>query len=344
MRITYLLPTTELGGGIKVAFEHASLLLQRRHDVTVAAPGALPAWTSYAGRYIDCNAHPVQLPPQDLVIATFWTTVARALDLGLGPVAHFCQGYEGGLEHLAGEREQIEGVYRQDLPTLVVNPTLGASLEQRFGRRWRLAPPALDACFRPMFRWRPHARPRVVLPGIFEAPVKGVGWGLEAVRLMEAAGLPCVLLRVSMLEMSTGEAAIREAEVYLRGVAPGRVAAELRQSDLLLLPSRDDEGFGLPLLEAMASKVPAVVSDIASTRFMAPQGVQRVTFGDSRQMAEHAAAILGSPRRWRAMRRRAFREAQEFAPRRVADQLELAVAWAAAYTKAGIPQKRSLSP
>ena len=98
MRVTYLLDRPELGGGTKVVLQQARLLGGRGHAVTVAAEGERPAWADPRGypglKFLDLSQAPHALPPQDLVVATFWTTIARAERLGAGPVAHFCQGFE----------------------------------------------------------------------------------------------------------------------------------------------------------------------------------------------------------------------------------------------------------
>src|SRR6185436_19166647 len=108
MRVTYVLPYPELNGGNKVIFQHARLLAECGDEVTILGEGPRPDWIA-AGTYHDyAAAASPALPPQDLVIATYWTTVATARALALGPVAHFCQGYEGGLEHLEPQRAAIE--------------------------------------------------------------------------------------------------------------------------------------------------------------------------------------------------------------------------------------------
>src|SRR5437588_88367 len=100
MRICYVAPHLELGGGGKVIFQHARLLAARGHEVVVTGGGARPEWAPQDVTYHDYDPGPPALPSQDLVIATYWTTLALARGLDAGPVAHFCQGYEGNLEHL----------------------------------------------------------------------------------------------------------------------------------------------------------------------------------------------------------------------------------------------------
>ena len=79
MKILYLLDRPELGGGVKVVFQHAQLLHRNRYQVTVLGKGSLPPWSGFEGTYIDLDQSRPELPEQDLVVATYWTTLAPAL-------------------------------------------------------------------------------------------------------------------------------------------------------------------------------------------------------------------------------------------------------------------------
>jgi glycosyltransferase involved in cell wall biosynthesis len=337
VRISYVLPQPELGGGNKVIFQHVRLLQEHGDEVTVLCEGPKPDWADIDAAYVDLTDRTDRsdrtdgvknLPEQDLVIATYWTTLAVARSLGLGPLAHFCQGYEGGLVHLRPVLREIEAVYSWNLPTLTVAPHLGDFLRERFGRESRVAPPPLDPRFRPVWRLGPRRRPWIAIPGIFEAEVKGIRTALEAVRRLRASGIPCRVLRFSMLPLSAEEKALLEPDRYLRGVAPGTIARELPACDLLLLPSRPEEGFGLPLLEAMASKVPAVASRIPSTIHIAEGAVPLVPVGDAEAFAEAARELLSSRSAWRRARARGYEASRQFLPEAVAPKLVAGVRWA----------------
>jgi glycosyltransferase involved in cell wall biosynthesis len=333
MRVTYVLPFPELNGGNKVIFQHARLLAERGDEVTLLGEGPRPDWIEVPRYHDYSRADARDLPRQDLVIATYWTTVALARGLGLGPVAHFCQGYEGDLEHLDGEREAIEAAYRLPLPTLTVTPYLAAQLAERFGRRSRVVPPPLDSHFRPRW-WRgwlgPRRRPWIAVPGIFEAPVKGVPTALAAVSALRGRGIPCRVLRISVLPLSDAERAGAAPDRALVGVHPREVARELSRCDLLMLASRDAEGFGLPVLEAMASGVPVVASRIPPTEFVTAQAAELVPVDDVAGFADAAERLLRQPERWRRARRRGLTEAERFAASSIAESLHDAVRWAAA--------------
>jgi len=328
VKLLYLLPDPELNGGTKVVFQHAELLRRLGHGVTVAAEGERPVWFPFGGTYLD-RTQTRAAERYDLVIATYWTTVREALDLDLGPVAHFCQGYEGALEHLQPRLAEIESVYREPLPTLVVSPHLAPFLRERFGRESAIAPPSLDPRFSPMDRPGSSGFPWIAVPGIFAAPVKGVPTALAAVARLRARGLPVRLLRFSILPPDAEERRQLEPDRYLCGVAPEVIAHEVRSADLLLLPSREGEGFGLPLLEAMASGTPAVASAIPSIRGFATGAVSLVPPGDPEAMADAAERLLLDRRAWLRARRAGLAAASRFRPEEVAGIVEGAIAWAA---------------
>ena len=331
MRIAYVLPHPELNGGNKVIFQHIALLRENGDEVTVLAEGPKPDWTPIAATYQDYAAAPPRLTDQDLVIATYWTTLELARRLAAGPVAHFCQGYEGGLAHLAPVLPQIEAAYAQKIPALTVSPHLGELLRTRFGRESRVVPPPLDPLFHPAWApWRRRARrrPWIAVPGIFAAEVKGVPTALEAINRLRAEGLPCRVLRCSVLPLEAEERALLAPDLFLSGVPPRTIARALRRCDLLFLPSRPEEGFGLPLLEAMVSGVPAVASRIPSTVHIADGAATLVPVGDAVAFAAAARELLTDPGAWRRARFQGRRTASRFRAELVAPQLVEAVRWA----------------
>ncbi len=330
MRITYVLPRPELSGGNKVAIHHAHLLARRGHGVTLLGEGPPPPWVRLEVPYQDYAAEPPVLGEQDLVIATFWPTLAVARGLGVGPVVHFCQGYEGDLVHLRPRLAEIEAAYSIPAPALTVSPHLAELLLRRFNRPSRVVPPPVDPLFRPAARLRPGRPPRVAVPGIFEAEVKGVEVALEAVRRLRSEGVPARVLRFATLPLSPAERGLLEPELYLCGAPPAEVARELRRCDLLLLASREGEGFGLPALEAMAAKVPVVASRIPSTAWFAADGATLVTSGDPEAFAAAAAELLGDAGRWRRARRAGRRVSRRFTGPRIGRELEAALEWARA--------------
>jgi len=213
-----------------------------------------------------------------------------------------------------------------------VSPHLARFLSDRFGKECRVVSPPLDPRFhppRPAWRRRPRKRPLVAVPGIFEAAVKDVPTALAALEELRSRGVPVRSLRFSAFPLTDDEREAFPPGRYLEAVPPERIARELRRCDLLLFPSREGEGFGLPVLEAMASGVPVVASRIPSVEAFAGAAVELVAPGDATAFATTAAALLADPDRWRDRRRAGLVRAREFAPDRIAPQLDAAVHWAA---------------
>ena len=302
MRITIVFDAPELCGGVINAVSIARLLQRDGHRVTLSARGGPPAWLAWRGAWHDHQGFQVEPPAQDLVIATYWTTVAWAKAAGWPKVVHFCQGYEGDLIHLAAQREAIEAVYRHPFPTWVVSPMLVQRLAP-FGRRAMVLPPHVSPRFRPAWRFQPHPLPRILVTGIFEAEVKNVPTALQAVRCLRGLGMPCRVERWSTFPLNPRETELLQADAFHHLVPPRQVPELLRQFDLLLFTSRAMEGFGLPVLEALRSGVPAVISTIPSLQSFTAAGVASADPEDPAAFAAAAYRLLDEAKVWRRARR-----------------------------------------
>lgn len=332
MRIVYLLEDTPLFGGVKVVLQHANLLAARGHQVTIVGPGAEPTWYPLEAKYRRTRGlGPEDIPEADVVVATYWTTIDRAVAARRGAVVHFCQGFEGAYTHNLEDHEAIERAYSRPLPALVVSPHLADLLASRFHRQARVVPQPLDSIFRPArgfrLRRRPRQPPRLIVTSPFEIDWKGVPTSLGAVVSLRRRGVPCQLVRLSQWPMSEAERALVEADEYYEHVAPERVPEIFRGGDLLLAASWEQEGFGLPVLEAMACGVPAVVSDIPAFRSFADGSALFAPVGDCEAFADAVEQALHATQ-WRAMRRAGLETALRFHPEATAVAAEAAFMWA----------------
>jgi N-acetyl-alpha-D-glucosaminyl L-malate synthase BshA len=99
--------------------------------------------------------------------------------------------------------------------------------------------------------------------------------------------------------------------VTFTGVVDG-VAQLLQEANLLLLPSQT-ESFGLVALEAMASGVPVIASDVGGLPEVVEHGVTGflAPLGDVEQMAQYASQILLDCRVCQAFSRAAMARASE---------------------------------
>lgn len=339
MRLHYLLEGTELFGGTKVALHQASLLARRGHRVTLWSKGPRPGWFDVPEDFREVSSFDgLALPRGEAVIATYWTTLAPAAASGARAV-HYCQGYEGSYTHNQDDHAAIEEAYRLPLPAMAVAPHLVQMLEERFGRHGRVVTQPLGPEFHlPGRFWvprrrRPRKRPRVLVISPWEIDWKGVETALRAVRILDRRGAAetsgaeggdhaVELVRVSQWPLPDEELALRAPDQVHVAIDPTEVASLLSGVDLLLAPSWEQEGFGLPVLEAMARGVPVVASDIPPFRWFAGTAASLVPPRDPEALAAAAAELLDDPRLWRRRRRAGLAAARRFTERRAAKDAE----------------------
>lgn len=334
MDLTYLIEDTALFGGVKVVLHQANLMVRRGHRVTVVSPGGPPDWFPLEAELCTVERlEPGVVPPSDVCVGTFWTTLAVAAGARCRQAVHYCQGYEGSFLHNRSEHPAIEAAYRLPLPAMVVSPHLGDLLEERFGRPARWVPQPLEPFWRrrspaAWLRRRPRRPARILVTSPFEIRWKGVATALEAVRRLRETGVPCRLVRLSQWPPSDEERALMPADEFHHRLMPREVVRLMDGCDLLLAPSWEQEGFGLPVLEAMARGLPVVASDVSCFRAYAASAARLVPWDRPEAFAEAAAEILASPSRWRRMRRAGREAAARFTESRSSEAAEQALLWA----------------
>lgn len=328
LRINYFLEDTALFGGVKVVLHHAELLRRRGHRVTIVSKGPAPSWYPVTGDFVRLpDFASTGVPAADLQIATFWTTVDAAAAQPTGCAVHFCQGFEGALEHNVDEHPAIERAYRRNLPTWTVSEHLAELNRERFGRRVRVVPPALEPWWYAARRDLPSSPPRVLVAHPFEFYMKGVDVALAAVRRLRDQGVDLELVRLSQWPLSAEERALVEPDEFHHHLPPQAVGDLLRGCDLLLAPSWPCEGFGLSVLEAMGCGVPVIASRIPSHEGFAGDAAVLVDGRDPEAFAAAAADVLADPARWRELRRAGAAAAAQFSEDVVGAALDEAVDW-----------------
>jgi glycosyltransferase involved in cell wall biosynthesis len=163
-----------------------------------------------------------------------------------------------------------------------------------------LAPLAPDLELAVLPRTAPPRDYRTVLCVGTVLPRKNLLVVAKAVAALRARGED-VRLRVVGPVRPAGEADVEAMRALLgtalevTGPVPGeRLAIEYQQADMLAFPSLF-EGFGLPLLEAMAAGVPVVSSDATCLPEVAGQAALLVPPSDERAWADALGAVLAEP-------------------------------------------------
>jgi glycosyltransferase involved in cell wall biosynthesis len=142
------------------------------------------------------------------------------------------------------------------------------------------------------------------LPGLHLVQVGGP-FTPEQVRLARAAGIDDRISVLGFLDDRT-------------------LAAVYRRAALVLLPS-DREGFGLPLVEAMACGTPVVASDLAALREVGGSAAEYCRPGEARLWERRIAELVNerrdAPQRWMERREAASLRAGRFTWARFAARL-----------------------
>lgn len=323
--VAYLVPESGISGGQRVIFQQAEGLARRGVAVTLVCPSPPPDWFPLAAAAWEQSefAASAALARAEVRVATFWTTVAPAVLGARGPVFHLCQGYEGDLSFYAALREPIRGAYARPTRKLAVAPHVAERLEQEGYGPVGMIGQAFDAEeFPPLAtrRFDPPA-PSILLVGTFEADVKGIRESLAALAAARAQGVSFRLRRVSTTPPAPEEEALGLADEHRVGLLPREMSAAYRSSDLLIGPCHPEEGFGLPVLEALSSGLPVLLSDTPGHRHIAREAAAYFPCGDAVALSAAVASLLADPIRRERLSALGPAEAARFRTADVVDRL-----------------------
>ena len=332
MRITFLLPSLDLGGGIRVASIHARALQRRGHQVVAVVPPRAPTgwgdrvralWDPEAPRRASTLSRPpshfdgsgVELrfaarpgridardvPDADVVIATWWETAEWALALpdSKGARAYFVQHHEV-FDYLPVERARR--TYTAPLHRIAIAQWLVDVLAREYGDHdVDLVPNAVD---HELFHAPPRSRqPRPTVGFLYShAAFKGVDVTLDALRHLRAA-LPDLRILSFGSRPADGLGELRDA-VEFRCQPPQEAIRELYASCDVWLTASRSEGFNLPALEAMACRTPVVSTRTGWPLEAIEDGVNGhlVPIDDADALAQRALQVLRlAPPDWERM-------------------------------------------
>jgi glycosyltransferase involved in cell wall biosynthesis len=281
MRITFIVPSLNTTGGLRVVSIYAKFLASQGHTVTVVSPNKkkpdlkervklLIKPGFHLKDYFDTtffdnadfevkilNRHrPVKaedIPEADIVIATFWNTAEWIAEYpkNKGIKVYFIQHYE---IHSWLPIERVKATLRQPFKKIVVSQWIADILKNEYADSEVIVVP--NGVDEKQFATPARCKQLVPTVGMMysERDFKGCDIGFAA--FCEAKKtIPNLKLVAFGLEVADASLPI-DTEYFLQ---PNQ--AQLKdiysQCDVWLFTSRS-EGFGLPILEAMACRTPVI--------------------------------------------------------------------------------------
>ncbi|MGI0490004.1 glycosyltransferase family 4 protein [Pantanalinema rosaneae CENA516] len=314
MRITFVMASGfSLTGGDRVIAGYAERLQQRGHEVLVVSPDPNQptfkqqvksilkgeGWLKKHHKqqnHFDRTMVPCKLlkerrpivdsdvPDADVVVATWWETaewVAR-LSPRKGAKTYFVQGYEV-FDNLPKAR--VEATYSFPMYKITVSHWLRHLLQTRYGvRDICLIPNSVD---RTLFQAPPRGKQDTPTVGVIYTYThcKGTDISLKAFELA-AQRIPDLRLVVFGAK-PTADIPLPSKNVEYVYQPPQDLIPQLyAQCDAWLVGSRE-EGFGLPILEAMACRTPVIACPAgAAPELLQPGGGMLLKSVNSEEMAQ----------------------------------------------------------
>jgi hypothetical protein len=323
LKIAYLLEDTALSGGVRVPLAHADELIARGHRVRFVTKGLPLTWRPSRAEwvYVD-DLSQYDAGDDDFVIGTFWLTLKPALRIAGERAVHLCQGYEGLIGAYAPVLPQIEEAYSLPMPKLVVSPSL-EPICRKFSDDVTSIGQVVEREFFREITPRERDPLRVILCGQSQADFRGIEEGYGAVAHARWFHQKFDLVRVSAWAPSREEPLDSVQEFHV-GLNTREMTRLMHSCDLLIGPNRREEGFGLPVAEAMASGIPCVLSAIPSYLSFAPTHDYALFAPENNavELGERLMELLESAELRERLRVRGREVAEQWRVEAVADRLE----------------------
>lgn len=351
MKITFILPINAIGGGNRVIALYARKLTERGHEVHAVSqpfdarqgagrrlrngvkrllgrpvqrprpPARSPLLDFLGARHRVLNRPgppgPGDVPDADVIVATWWETAewVAALPPEKGRKFYLLQGYEV-FPHQPVDR--VIATYALPLKKIAVSDYIRSEIETNHGATGiEVVHNAVDLA---QFNAPPRPRNPALTVGFLYSPaeVKRAWLALEA---LEAARAQVPDLQAVLFGAHPLPRPLPDWAQYEKSPEQSRIPALYASCDLWLFTS-DNEGFGLPILEAMACRTPV----LATAAGAAPQLIDgrngRILPGEAAAFADAIAEFAAMPdAEWQNWSHAAHRTAQSHSWDDATDQL-----------------------
>ncbi len=267
---------------------------------------------------------PRDVPDGDIVIATWWETaewVAKLPDRK-GVKVYFVQNHET-FDYFTESR--VQATYHLPMPKITIAAWLQDLLFHKYeGSHVFLIPNSVDTT---LFHASPRSRNPIPTIGMLYAQPywKGCDLSLEAFAIA-AQSIPNLRLIAFGTTDPLPELPLPANTQYFKTPPQTSLKHIYSQCDAWLFSSRT-EGFGLPILEAMACRTPVIGTPAgAAPELLAEGGGILVPPEDPQAMAAAIVKLMGCPEtEWQQMSDRAYRQATSYTWEEATDRFEAAL-------------------
>jgi glycosyltransferase involved in cell wall biosynthesis len=358
MKITFVLACLDLSGGNRVIATYADRLRQRGHEVSVIVPspslisrqqqllrsfktGQWIPRSQPSSSHVDALqvpyhqvSHPkpitdADVPDGDVVIATWWETAEWVANFSerKGAKAYFIQHHEV-FEYQPIDR--VQATYRLPLQKITISRWLVDLMADHYGdTHVTLVPNSVDT---QQFYAPPRekqARPTVgMLYSVI--PWKGCALSLSALQRV-AQQFPDLHLVSFGVNHPTAELALPSSSEFHYRPPQAQIRDFYASCDVWLCSS-ENEGFCLPLLEAMACRTPIVSTPVGGSIDLVESGRNGILV-PHREPEDLAKALIDvlslSEQQWRSMSDAAYETATRYTWDDATDRFEAALIQAA---------------
>jgi glycosyltransferase involved in cell wall biosynthesis len=335
MKITFILPGAGMAGGVRVVAIYAELLQQRGHQVAVVCLPPPPlSWRqrlrqffnqlikgedqrSEQSHFDDKSVKPqiieqcrpivaADVPDADIVVATWWETAEWVMRLPAAKGAKVYLVQHDETVFAAQPRDRVRATWRLPIHKIVISQWLADLLHTECQRgEVSLIPNSVDT---EQFFAPARAKQPVPTVGVMYSDIrwKGCDLSLESV-LLAAQKVPNLQLVAFGFGAPAEQMPLPPGTRYICNPAQTEIKDIYAQCDVWLFGSRL-EGFGLPILEAMACHTPVIGTPAGAAPELLDDGCGiLVRPEDPESMAEAIEQVCQmSDQEWRTMSELAY--------------------------------------
>jgi glycosyltransferase involved in cell wall biosynthesis len=339
MKITFVLPYAGLSGGIRVVATYAERLKKRGHEVFVVSlpkqpltlrqkvksllkdkkwPSAKHGPSHFDGVDVEHRilekCRPVinnDVPDADVIVATWWETAewVASLSKSKGEKFYFIQGYE---VYDGQPKERVRATYSLPLHKITISNWLLRIMDKKYSDTdVFLVPNSVD---REIFNAQERSRQPVPTIGFMYSAShsKGCDIIIEALNRVRE-DIPELKIVAFGSPKPFFNLPLPPATKYFYQPEQEKIREIYSRCDFWLFGSRS-EGFGLPILEAMACRTPVIATPVGAAPELLSNGGGILLNDHSIESMVKITLTVNAMRdsEWEAMSNQAYEEAKKY--------------------------------